>query len=145
MYNVNLRPYGEYFAQAQAITTSPVVGNQAANNPMRMDASQGGAAIRVATPRATGSLVVAASATVTLTVQGAKTEAGTYVTLGTAVYTNTDAANAKTFGPDAAICDFMLPDMALQAYPYIKAQISGSAAPTGSVDIFPHYISHPGR
>ena len=44
MYNVNLRPYGEYFAQAQAITTSLVEGNQAANNPMRMDASQGGAA-----------------------------------------------------------------------------------------------------
>ena len=144
MYDVNLRPYGEYFAQAQAITTSLVEGNQAANNPMRMDASQGGAAIRVATPRATGSLVVAAGATITLTVLGAKTEGGTPVTLGTAVYTNGDAT-AKTFGPDTAICDFVLPDMALLAYPYIKSQISGSAAPTGSVDIFPHYISHPGR
>lgn len=144
MYNVNLRPYGEYFAQAQAITTSPVVGNQAANNPMRMDASQGGAAIRVATPRGTGSLAVASAATVTLTVLGAKTEAGTPVILGTAVYTN-DTGAAKTFGPDAAICDFMLPDMALLANPYIKVQVSGSAAPTGSVDIFPHYISHPGR
>ena len=111
---------------------------------MRMDASQGGAAIRMATPRATGSLAVASSASVTLTVLGAKTEGGTYVTLGTAVYTN-EGESTKTFGPDAAICDFVLPDMALLAHPYIKVQVSGSAAPTGSVDVFPHYISRPGR
>lgn len=144
MYDVNLRPYGEYFAQAQAITTSLVEGNQAANNPMRMDASQSGAAIRMATPRAIGSLAVASNASVTLTVLGAKTEGGTYVTLGTAVYTN-EGESTKTFGPDAAICDFVMPDMALLAHPYIKVQVSGSAAPTGSVDVFPHYISRPGR
>ena len=143
MYNVNLRPYGEYFAQAQAITTSPVVGNQASNNPTRLDASQGGTAIRVATPKGSGNLTVASAATVTLTVLGAKTEAGTPVTLGTAVYTN-DTGAAKVFGPDAVVCDFVLPEATFK-YPFIKAQISGSAAPTGSVDIFPQYVSQPRR
>lgn len=143
MFNANLRPYGEYFAKAQAIATSPVVGNQTDNNPMRLDASQGGTAIRVATPKGNGSLTVAKDATVTLTVLGAKTAAGTAVTLGTAVYTN-DGAASKVFGPDAVVCDFILPE-AVFTYPYVKVNISGSAAPTGSVDIFPQYVSHPRR
>lgn len=143
MFGSNLRPYGEYFAQAQQITTSAVVGNKSENNPTRLDAAQGGTAIVVATEKATGSLVVANNATITLTVEGAKTAAGTAVVLGTAVYTN-DTGAAKTFGADNKILEFILPDMVAE-YPYVKVKIAGSAAPTGAVDIFPHYVSAPRR
>lgn len=143
MYGVNLRSYGEYFAEKQAITTSAVAGNKTENNPTRLDASQGGTAIVVATEKATGSLVVANNATVTLTVKGAKTADGTAVVLGTAVYTN-DTGASKTFGPDSKILEYILPD-ACAKYPYVSVAIQGSAAPTGNVDIFPHYISHPRR
>lgn len=143
MYGANIRPYGEYFAKAQAITTSPVAGNEAGNNPQRLDAAQGGTAIRVATPKDTGTLSVPANGTLTLTVQGGKADTGPFITLGTAQYTN-DTGGTKVFGADASICEFILTDANLK-YPHIKVMISGSAAHTGSVDIFPHYISHPRR
>lgn len=142
MWNPNVRPYGEYFAKAQPITTASVAGNEANNNPQRLDQSQGGTAIRVATPIG-GSLVVANNATVTLHVRGAATQAGTPVFLGTAVYTN-DTGNNVTFGSDAMVCEFVLPQNLLK-YPYISVAIQGSAAPTGTVDIFPHYVSAPRR
>lgn len=143
MYGVNIRPYGEYFAKAQAVTTSAVAGNQTENNPSRLDASQGGTAIMVATPKETGALTVASNATITLTVKGAKTADGTAVVLGTAVYTN-DTGASKVFGADAKVLEFILPAECAK-YPYVSVAIQGSAAPTGSVDIFPHYISHPRR
>lgn len=143
MFGVNIRPYGEYFAKAQAVTTSAVAGNQNENNPTRLDASQGGTAIMVATPKETGSLTVASAATITLTVKGAKTAEDTPVVLGTAVYTN-DTGKAKVFAADAKVLEFILPAECAK-YPYVSVAIQGSAAPTGSVDIFPHYISHPRR
>lgn len=142
MWNPNVRPYGEYFAKAQTITTASVAGNEAGNNPQRLDQSQGGTAIRVATPIG-GSLVVANNATVTLNVRGAATKASTPVSLGTAVYTNDTGGNV-TFGSDAMVCEFVLPQNLLK-YPYISVAIQGSAAPTGTVDIFPHYVSAPRR
>jgi len=144
MWNPNIRPHGESLALAQAITTAAVVGNQTANAPMRLDQSQGGTAIRVVVPREAGSsLTVANNATITLTVRAAKTEAGTLITLGTAVYTNDTGASA-IHGPDSTICEYVLPQKSL-SYPYVSVQIQGSAAPTGTVDIFPHYISAPRR
>ena len=142
MWNPNVRPYGEYFAKAQAITTADVVGNQATNNPQRLDASQSGTSIRVAVPL-DGTLVVASAATVTLSVYAAKTEAGTAIMLGTAIFTN-DTGGALTLGADATLCEFVLPKAA-EVYPYVKVMVKASAAPTGSVDIFPHYISAPRR
>ena len=142
MWNPNVRPYGEYFAKAQAITTASVAGNEADNNPQRLDQSQGGTAIRVATPIG-GTLTVANNATVTLHVRGAATEAGVPVSLGTAVYTNDTGADA-VFGSDATVCEFVLPQNLLK-YPYISVAIQGSAAPTGTVDVFPHYVSAPRR
>ena len=142
MWNPNVRPHGEYFAKAQAITTASVAGNDADNNPQRLDQSQGGTAIRVAVPIG-GTLTVANNATITLHVYGAKTDGGAHVALGTAVYTN-DTGAAVTFGSDATLCEFVLPQ-ALLKYPYIDVAIQGSAAPTGTVDIFPHYISAPRR
>ena len=142
MWNPNVRPYGEYFAKAQAITTSAVAGNQAGNNPSRLDNSQGGTGIRVAVPLG-GTLTVASAATITLTVQGGKTQAGPFVALGTVVYTN-DTGAATTLGSDTTVCEFVLP-RASEAYPFVKVLIAGSAAPTGTVDIFPHYVSHPRR
>lgn len=143
MFGSNLRPYGEYFAKAQAITTSDVAGNQNENNPTRLDAAQGGTAIVVATEKETGALTVASNATITLTVEGAKAATGTAVVLGTAVYTN-DTGASKVFGADNKILEFILPDMVAE-YPYVKVKIKGSAAPTGAVDIFPHYVSAPRR
>lgn len=142
MWKPNVRPYDEYFAKKQAITTTAVVGNVAANNPMRLDAAQGATAIRVAVPL-DASLVVANAATVTLTVRAAKLEAGTPIVIGTALYTN-DTGAAVTFGPDATLLEFILPQ-ATFVYPYVQVQIEGSAAPTGSVDIFPHQVSQPRR
>lgn len=144
MWNPNIRPYGESFALGQAITTAAVVGNQAANNPKRLDQAQGGTAIRVVVPREAGnSLTVASAATITLTVRGAQTEAGTPIVLGTAVYTNHTGA-AVVLGPDATVCEYILPQLN-KDYPYVQVQIQGSAAPTGTVDIFPHQVSHPRR
>lgn len=144
MWNPNIRPYGECFALNQAITTAAVAGNQTANNPMRMDQAQGGSAIRVVVPReADKSLTVAAAATVTLNVMGGTTATATPVMLGTAVFTN-DTGAALTLGPDSLVCEFILPQNLLK-YPYIRVQILGSAAPTGSVDIYPHHVSHPRR
>lgn len=142
MWNPNVRPYGEYFAKAQAVTTSPVAGNQASNNPSRLDASQSGTAIRVAVPIG-GSLTVAADATITLTVNAARTEAGTPIPLGAGVYTNDTGADA-ILGSDATVLEFVLPETVFR-YPYISVRISGSAAPAGTVDIFPHAISAPRR
>lgn len=145
MYGVNLRPYGEYFAKAQAITTAEVVGNEQANNPSRLDASQGGTAIVVATPKATGSLTVATGKTVVLSVYAAKTaEDSSPVLIGTAVYTNSGSGNA-VFGADNKVLEYILPTDILLERPYVSIKLSGSAAPTGSVDVFPHYISHPKR
>lgn len=142
MWNKPIRPYGEYFASNQAITTSVVVGNVAANQPTRLDQAQGGTAIVVAVAKGAGkTLVVASAATITLTIQGAKTAAGTYYTLGTAVYTN-DTGAAITLGEDTVLTGFVL-NQASNVYPYVKASISGSAAPTGTIDIFPAYISAP--
>ena len=143
MFGSNLRPYGEYFAKAQAITTSDVAGNESDNNPSRLDAAQGGTAIVVATEKATGSLTVASAATITLTVEGAKTAEGSAVVLGSAVYTN-DTGKSKVFGADNKILEFILPDKVAE-YPYVSVKIKGSAAPTGKVDIFPHYVSAPRR
>lgn len=144
MYGVNIRPYGEYFAKAQAVTTSAVAGNQTENNPSRLDASQGGTAIMVATPKDAGTLTVANNATITLTVKGSKTaDNANPVVLGTAVYTN-DTGSSVVFCADAKIVEFILPETVAK-YPYVSVAIQGSAAPTGSVDIFPHYISHPRR
>ena len=140
MWNPNVRPYGEYFAIKQAVTTAAVVGNQVKNNPQRMDQAQGGSGIRVAVPIG-GSLVVASAATVTLNVYGMKAETGTAILLGTAVYTN-DTGAAATLGSDATLLEFILPQAVL-SYPYVKVEILGSAGPTGTVDIFPHYISAP--
>ena len=143
MWKPNVRPHGEYFAIAQAVTTSDVAGNQTDNNPQRLDASQSGTAVRVATPIA-GSLTVASAETVTLSVYGSKSSSGASpVLLGTAVYTN-DTGAAATLGSDATLLEFVLPQAVL-TYPYISVKLAGSAAPTGSVDIFPHYISAPRR
>lgn len=143
MWNHNLRPYGEYFAQNQAITTSAVDGNVTANTPSRIDASQGGTAFVVATTKA-GTLAVATTKTVTLRVLGTKTAAGTsFVELASATYTN-DTSGTVTFGPDEKVCECIVGDILLK-YPYVKVTIEGSAAPTGNVDIFPAYVSHNGR
>lgn len=142
MWNPNIRPYGEYFAKAQAVTTGAVAGNVTANNPQRLDQAQGNTAIRVAVP-IDATLVIAADATITLTVLGAKTIDGTPITLGTAVYTNDTGADV-TMLSDSALTEFVLPE-ALLIYPFISVQIAGSAAPTGTVDIFPHYLSQPRR
>ena len=142
MWNPNVRPYGEYFAKAQAITTTAAAGNQTVNNPSRLDASQSGTAIRVAVPIG-GSLTVASAATITLNVKGAKTATDTAILLGTAVYTN-DTGAAATLGSDTTLLEFVLPH-AVFTYPFIKVEILGSAAPTGTVDIFPHYVSAPRR
>lgn len=140
----NIRPYDESMALKQAITTSAVAGNVVKNNPMRLDQSQGGTAIRVVVPREIGStLTTAANATITLTVKGAKTQAGTAITLGTAVYTN-DTGAVEILGSDATVVEYVLSEAAAM-YPYISVTIQGSAAPTGTVDIFPHQISHPRR
>jgi len=144
MWQPNIRPYGECFALNQAITAAAVVGNVVANNPKRLDQSQGGTAIRVVVPREEGkSLVVANNATITLTVKGGKSEAATPVVIGTAVFTNDNGA-PLTLGPDSTVCEFVLPQNLLK-YPYIRVEIQGSAAPTGTVDIFPHQVSHPRR
>lgn len=145
MYGVNLRPYGEYFAKAQNVTTSEVVGNQAENNPSRLDASQGGTSIVVATEKVTGSLTVANAATVTLNVYaGASAEDSAPVLIGSAVYKNDTGAN-KVFGPDAKVLEYILPSDVLLKKPYVSVKVLGSAAPTGKVDIFPAYVSHPRR
>lgn len=143
MWNHNLRPYGEYFAQNQAVTTSAVDGNVTANVPTRIDASQGGTAFVVATTK-TGTLVVAAGKTITLRVLGTKTATGTsFVELASATYTN-DTAAAVTLGSDVKVCECIVGDILLK-YPYVKVTIEGNAAPTGNVDIFPAYVSHLGR
>jgi hypothetical protein len=143
MWNPNVRPHGEYFAKKQAVTTSAVVGNQTDNNPTRMDQAQGGSGIRVVVPL-DGTLAVAAAATITLNVRARKNKLdAASILLGTAVYTN-DTGAAVTLGPDATVCEFILPQ-ATVVYPFISVEVLGSAAPTGSVDIFPHYISAPHR
>lgn len=140
----NVRPHGESFALKQAITTAAAAGNVTANNPMRLDQSQGSTAIRVVVPREAGStLIVANAATITLTVSGAKTETGTAITLGTAVYTN-DTGSAVTFGSDATVVEYIMSEVTF-VYPYIAVKVQGSAAPTGTVDIFPHLVSQPRR
>lgn len=140
----NIRPYGESFALAQAITTTAVAGNQTTLNPKRLDQAQGATAIRVVVPREAGSmLTVANAATITLTVSGAKTEAGTAITLGTAVYTN-DTGASVIFGPDETVTEYIISEIAF-IYPYISVKIQGSAAPSGTVDIYPHQVSHPRR
>jgi len=146
MWNHNLRPYGEYFALDQAITSTQANGNVSANIPTRIDASQGGTAFICATPK-DGTLAVASSQTVTLKVLGAKTAAaagaGTYVELASATYTN-DTGGSVTLGKDQKVCECIVGDSLLK-YPYVKVTIEGSAAPTGKVDIFPAYVSHNGR
>ena len=144
MWNPNIRPHGECFALNQAVTAAQVAGNQVNNNPMRLDQSQGGTAIRVVVPREAGkSLTVAKDASIILTVAGRKIEGGTTVALGTAVYTN-DTGGAIILNSDALVCEFVLPQNTLK-YPYISVTIGGSVAATGTVDIFPHYISSPRR
>ena len=142
MWNHNLRPYGEYFAENQAITTSAVDGNVSANKPSRIDASQGGTAFVCATTKA-GTLVVASGKTITLRVLGAKTAAGSFIELASATYTN-DTAASVTLGSDVKVCECIVGDILLK-YPFVKVTIEGSAAPTGNVDIFPAYVSHNGR
>ena len=127
MWNPNVRPYGEYFAKAQAITTGAVAGNEADNNPQRLDQAQGGTAIRVAVPLA-DTLVVGNSVNITLDVYGARTESGSAVALGSAIYTNDTGADV-TFGADSTICEFVLPQ-STYVYPYVSVQIKASAAPT---------------
>ena len=142
MWNHNLRPYGEYFAQNQAITTSAVVGNVSANVPTRIDASQGGTAFVVATTKA-GTLAVATGKTITLRVLGAKTASGSFIELASATYTN-DTSGTVTLGSDVKVCECIVGDILLK-YPFVKVTIEGNAAPTGNVDIFPAYVSHLGR
>lgn len=137
MWNINVRPYGEYFAKAQAVTTAAVAGNQAANNPTRLENAQGGTGIRVCTP-VDGALTIAAGATITLTVEHADTETGTFTVLGTAV--TTGETGGSTIAGDKVVTEFILPTV---AKPFIRVKIAGSAAPTGTVDIFPFYISRP--
>ncbi|MDR2820958.1 MAG: hypothetical protein LBB60_10585 [Desulfovibrio sp.] len=138
MWKSNVRPYGEYFAKAQAITAAQVAGNQTANNPSRFDNSQGGTGIRVAVPVG-GSYVAPASQVLTLTVQHSETATGTFTTLGTAVYTG--PAAATTYVGDDLLCEFILPP---SAKPWVKITIGASAAATsGAVDVFPTYISRP--
>lgn len=140
----NIRPYDESFALKQAITTAAVAGNVTKNNPMRLDQSQGSTAIRVVVPREAGSLLtVASGATITLTVTGAKTATSTPITLGTAVYTN-DTGAAETLMSDATVLEYIMSEVTFD-YPYIAVKIQGSAAPTGTVDIFPHQVSQPRR
>jgi hypothetical protein len=145
MWNKNLRPYGEYFALDQAITSTQAVGNVSANIPTRIDASQGGTAIVCATTK-TGTLAVGSTNTVTLKVLGAKTataEDSDYVELGTATFTN-DSGGSLTLGSDTKVCECIIGD-ALLKYPYVKITIGGNAAATGKVDVFPAYVSHNGR
>ncbi|MDR2056572.1 MAG: hypothetical protein LBQ10_12015 [Desulfovibrio sp.] len=138
MWKSNVRPHGEYFAKAQAVTAAQVAGNQAENNPTRLDNSQGGTGIRVAVPNG-GSLVLAAGTTLTLTVQHGATKTGAFTTLGTAVFVS--PAAATTYVGDDLLCEFILPPSAL---PFIKVTVGASAAATsGGVDIFPTYISRP--
>jgi hypothetical protein len=138
MFKSNIRPYGEYFAKAQAITAAQVAGNQAANNPTRLENSQGGTGIRIAVPRG-GSLVLAATTTLTLTVLHSETSGGTFTTLGTAVHVS--PAAAATYVGDDLLAEFILPP---NARPFVKVTIGASAAATsGSVDVFPTYISRP--
>jgi hypothetical protein len=137
MWKSNIRPYGEYFAKAQAITAAQVAGNQADNNPTRLENSQGGTGIRVAVPVG-GGLVLAAATNLTLTVLHSDTPTGTFTTLGTAV---AEHAAATTYVGDDTLMEFILPPT---ARPYIKISIGGSkAATSGSVDVFPTYISRP--
>jgi len=145
MWNHNLRPHGEYFALNQAITSTQVAANVEANNPSRIDASQGGTAFVCATTK-TGTLAVTSGKTITMTVLGAKTataEDADYVELGTATFTN-DSGGALTLGSDVKVCECIIGD-ALLKYPYVKIKIGGNAAATGNVDIFPAYVSHNGR
>ena len=138
MYKTNVRTYGEYFAKAQAITAAQVAGNQAENNPTRLENSQGGTGIRGAVPRG-GALSLAAATTLTLTILHSDSSGGTYTTLGTAVNVVTPATD---FVGDDILMEFILPPTAL---PFIKITIGGSkAATSGSVDVFPTYISRPG-
>jgi hypothetical protein len=145
MWNPNIRPHGEYFAVKQSLTTSAVVGNQVNNSPMRLENSQGGTAIRVAVPL-DATLVVPNNGTVTLTVYGRLKQgdaASTATTCGTAVYTNSTGASL-TLGPDATLCEFVLPQN-VGLRPWVHVAVQGSAAHAGQVDVFPHKISHPGR
>lgn len=138
MWNVNVRPYGEYFAKAQAVTTVAAQGNQAAANPCRLENAQGGTGIRVAAP-VEGGLNLAAGATVTLSVEHGESATGGFSLLGTAVFSA--GAAAVSFGGDETVTEFLLPTV---AKPYIRVKIQASAAPAGSVDIFPFYLSRPG-
>ena len=145
MWNHNLRPYGEYFAMNQAITSTQAAGNVSANIPTRIDASQGGTAFVAATTK-TGTLAVSSGKTITLKVLGANTataEDADYVELGTATFTN-DTNGSVTLGSDVKVCECIIGD-ALLKYPYVKITIGGNAAATGNVDVFPAYVSHNGR
>lgn len=135
MWNHNLRPYAEYFAKAQAVTATAAIGNQSGNNPLRLENAQGGTAIRVAAAKG-ASLTVPAGATLTLTVEHGEAEAGSFSVLGTAVFTG--PAGGTVFGPDAAIAEFVLPSL---AGPFVRVKVGASAALSGSVDIFPMYLS----
>lgn len=144
MWNPNIRPHGECFALNQAVTTTNTNANQTANNPMRLDQAQGGTAIRMVVPREAGSsLSVPTDGTVTMTVRGRTAATNPPVVIGTARYTN-DTGDTVVLDPDSTVLEFVLPQNLLK-YPYIDVQIQANVATVGTVDVFPHQVSHPRR
>ena len=141
MYTTNLRPYGEYFANNQPVTESPVEGNDA-GGPVYLAPAQAAVAITVATPL-TGSLTLPAGASLTLQVLGARKRGGPAVLLGTACHVN-EGQTPRVFGPDCALCDF-IPGRELATHPWVSVRVLASEALEGSVDIFPQIISQPRR
>jgi hypothetical protein len=143
MYGNTFKPYGELFAENQAVTTTVAPCNliDLTNYP-RLDASQGATGVRVVANQevtiiATGSLRV-------LVRRGPNKDTSPPGIEGDAIYVNNTGAPV-VFKPGETICTYILTNVMGLKMPYILPQIHGGGTVTGTVDVFPVYLSKPRR
>jgi len=148
MWNAQVRPYAESFGLDQEFNSLGIVNTM---NFLRLDASQGGTAIRIAVSKnsvLTYELNSGMEAVFTFSdklpidsdFRDSPREASCY-------FYNTTEENLILNG-GYVIIDYIIPEIIAIDYPWAKVRVytssrTGDFIPSGKIDIFPHYISHP--
>jgi len=145
MWNAQVRPHGEYFTKNKVLDDNVSPGVEGYDANIRIDASQGGTAIRMVVSQDQLPITVPIGTQVILEITcSSDAEGNNEGEIFARVYRNSN--DEETFTSNMALIDYILPESMILKYPYIKVRSGmGDDSVSFNVDIFPHYISQPRR